>query len=96
MLPLWRDVILAAEFMMPCLHTQVPAELVRQIGGPDFAGRYDVYALRSYVEENSNMAWCTGAGCENAVQVGVGAREGGVSVAVRDGGLGWWGGVGWA
>jgi ariadne-1 len=46
----------------------VPAPLVRSLLAPGDIAKYDAFALRSFIEDNRAMAWCTGANCEAAVQ----------------------------
>lgn len=41
---------------------------MRSLVSPNDAAKYDAYAVRSYVEENRNMSWCTGANCDNAME----------------------------
>lgn len=49
---------------LPLLN-QVPVALVHEVlstqpGTANLASRYDNYALRSFVEDNRSMVWCTG------------------------------------
>ena len=81
LLQLWLAPIAAAECTAPSLshpllplppwpqpRGQVPAPLVRSLLSPGESSKYDTYSLRSFIEENRAMAWCTGANCEAAVQ----------------------------
>eukprot|EP00877_Chromochloris_zofingiensis_P011452 jgi/Chrzof1/6560/Cz19g01030.t1 len=53
---------------LPQCKAAVPEALVRSLVSPNDAAKYDAYAVRSYVEENRNMSWCTGANCDNAME----------------------------
>ena len=46
----------------------MPAALVRELLPAPDAAKYDAFALRSFVEDNRAMSWCTGADCDAAVQ----------------------------
>lgn len=50
---------------MGCLQCaeQVPSAIVHELLSPEEAARYDKYSLRSYVEDNRAMSWCTGQVC---------------------------------
>ncbi|GAX74338.1 hypothetical protein CEUSTIGMA_g1787.t1 [Chlamydomonas eustigma] len=46
----------------------VPTALVREILEPEDLGKYETFALRSFVEDNKRMSWCPGKGCESTVE----------------------------
>ncbi|KAL6748380.1 hypothetical protein V8C86DRAFT_2879354 [Haematococcus lacustris] len=46
----------------------VPADLILSVAEPADAERWSTFALRSFVEDNRNMSWCVGQGCEAAVE----------------------------
>jgi hypothetical protein len=33
----------------------------------DLIAKYEEFALRSFIDDNRKVAWCTGGGCENAI-----------------------------
>jgi ariadne-1 len=41
---------------------------VRSLLAPPGLAKYDEFAMRSFVEDNRAMSWCTGANCDAAVQ----------------------------
>jgi len=45
-----------------------PSALLRAALSEEDRARYDEYCLRSYVEDSPSMAWCPGAGCDNAAE----------------------------
>ncbi|GIL57550.1 hypothetical protein Vafri_12725 [Volvox africanus] len=46
----------------------VPSSLILELASPEDQAKYAAYMIRSYVEDNSAMSWCTGKNCENAIQ----------------------------
>ncbi|GFR48822.1 hypothetical protein Agub_g10775 [Astrephomene gubernaculifera] len=46
----------------------VPSALVVELASAEEQAKYMAYLVRSYVEDNPKMAWCTGKNCENAIQ----------------------------
>ncbi|KXZ55686.1 hypothetical protein GPECTOR_2g1236 [Gonium pectorale] len=46
----------------------VPSSLVMELASPEEQAKYAAYMIRSYVEDNASMAWCTGKNCENAIE----------------------------
>lgn len=42
------------------LGLQIPSAVVHELLSTEEAARYDMYSLRSYVEDNRQMSWCTG------------------------------------
>eukprot|EP00879_Flechtneria_rotunda_P014450 GHRR01015099.1.p1 GENE.GHRR01015099.1~~GHRR01015099.1.p1 ORF type:complete len:471 (+),score=115.95 GHRR01015099.1:168-1580(+) len=58
---------------LPDCKAEVPVPLVHKVlssqpATKELAQRYDTFALRSFVEDNRNLVWCTGANCDNAVE----------------------------
>eukprot|EP00775_Hariotina_reticulata_P011699 gene11699-11843_t len=58
---------------LPDCKAEVPVVLVHEVLGTrpktvQLAQRYDEFALRSFVEDNRSLVWCTGANCDNAVE----------------------------
>jgi len=51
---------LCVEFITPLFIMQVPVALVKEHAASDDLNKYDTFILRSYVEDNKNMSWCTG------------------------------------
>jgi ariadne-1 len=43
-----------------CAYRQVPASLVTELASADQRDKYRTYLLRSFVEDNPAMSWCTG------------------------------------
>ncbi|KAG2435678.1 hypothetical protein HXX76_006879 [Chlamydomonas incerta] len=46
----------------------VPSALVMELASGEEQAKYSTYMVRSFVEDNNSMCWCTGKNCENAVQ----------------------------
>ncbi|EFJ49570.1 hypothetical protein VOLCADRAFT_59371 [Volvox carteri f. nagariensis] len=46
----------------------VPSCLIMELASPDDKAKYASYMIRSYVEDNNAMSWCTGKNCENAIE----------------------------
>jgi hypothetical protein len=51
---------------MFCVSLQVPVALVQEVlqakeGPADLQAKYDAFAMRSFVEDNRALVWCTGA-----------------------------------
>ncbi|GBF98045.1 hypothetical protein Rsub_10273 [Raphidocelis subcapitata] len=53
---------------LPECKVAVPSPLVLQQLPPGDVAKYDTFLLRSFVEDNRVMSWCTGANCDAAVQ----------------------------
>ena len=45
----------------------MPTSLIYELAQPEELAKYRKFALRSFVEDNKAMSWCTAASCENAV-----------------------------
>lgn len=67
----------------PC---QVPSQLVRSLVSPEDTAKYDNYVLRSFVEDNRAMSWCTGANCDAAVQVSARRERAAARIQTQRGG----------
>ncbi|KIY99471.1 putative E3 ubiquitin-protein ligase ARI7 [Monoraphidium neglectum] len=52
---------------LPDCKIAVPSPLVRSLVAAGDVAKYDLFALRSFVEDNRSMSWCTGANCDAAV-----------------------------
>ena len=59
---------------------RVTEELARRYMDQEYADKLTTFQWRSWVDDNPNVKWCTGAGCENAVHCG---NEGGSIVDVQ-------------
>lgn len=74
--------------LSPCLYdapphhpgcVQVPVALVQEVlkakeGTADLLGRYNAFAMRSFVEDNRALVWCTGGWCCGYLPVWVSSR----------------------
>lgn len=52
----------------PKCGASVPIGVIRSLCSETERSKLDTYLVRSFVEDNRAMAWCTGAACENAVE----------------------------
>ncbi|KAG2501662.1 hypothetical protein HYH03_000165 [Edaphochlamys debaryana] len=46
----------------------VPSGLIMELARPEERDKYCAYMVRSFVEDNGSMSWCTGKNCENAIE----------------------------
>lgn len=53
---------------LPACKACVPESIVREVGSAAHLAKYDRFKIRTFVEDNRNMSWCTGAGCDNAIE----------------------------
>ncbi|KAG1674307.1 hypothetical protein FOA52_013496 [Chlamydomonas sp. UWO 241] len=53
---------------LPTCKAAVPTALVSAVVQPAELAKYETFALRSFVDDNKRMSWCTGKGCDNAVE----------------------------
>eukprot|EP00227_Mantoniella_beaufortii_P007612 CAMPEP_0197594376 /NCGR_PEP_ID=MMETSP1326-20131121/20400_1 /TAXON_ID=1155430 /ORGANISM="Genus nov. species nov., Strain RCC2288" /LENGTH=510 /DNA_ID=CAMNT_0043160539 /DNA_START=351 /DNA_END=1879 /DNA_ORIENTATION=- len=61
--------------------SRVTEDMARRYLGPEGAAKLSTFQWRSWVDDNPKVKWCTGAGCENVVEIGNGtAGEGPVDV----------------
>lgn len=45
----------------------VPVEIVHKVCAKEMVAKYEEFALRSFIDDNRKVSWCTGGGCENAI-----------------------------
>lgn len=53
---------------LPDCRACVPAAFIKHLVSDTDREKYDAFAVRSFVEDNRNMCWCTGIRCDNAVE----------------------------
>mmetsp|Transcript_12046 Transcript_12046/g.25888 ORF Transcript_12046/g.25888 Transcript_12046/m.25888 type:complete len:532 (+) Transcript_12046:91-1686(+) len=53
---------------LPDCKAYVPQSVVYSTVSDADKAKYEGYGLRSFVEDNRKMCWCTGKGCENAIE----------------------------
>ena len=62
----------------------MPVSLINEVlTKPDDRVKYETFALRSFVEDNRKMSWCTGEGAWGGVVGGEGERVGGCTPGFR-------------
>lgn len=52
---------------LPDCKACVPTSVIQALMTPEEQGKYSQFKTRSFVEDNRNLSWCTGANCENAI-----------------------------
>jgi hypothetical protein len=65
--------VLLCRVVVPYYTLQVPVSLVHDVltshpATANLALRYDAYAMRSFVEDNRALVWCTGATTMSSLQ----------------------------